>query len=79
MKIRTVGDKLFYADGQTDMTKVKVALRNSVHAPNKHWFSVTKLPIKKTFQKATQRQNWPCTRHEDIRRSGGKPPVILYL
>jgi hypothetical protein len=49
MKIRTVGDKLFYADGQTDMTKVIVALRNFAYAPNNHWFTVTKHPIKKTF------------------------------
>ena len=53
MKINTVGDKLFYADGQTHMTKVKVALRNFAYAPNKQWFSVAKLHIKKTFQKVT--------------------------
>jgi len=49
MKIRTVRDKLFYADGQTDMTKVIVALRIFAYAPNKHRLSVTKHPIKKTF------------------------------
>jgi hypothetical protein len=49
MKIRTVGDKLFYADGQTDMTKVIVSLRNFGYAPNKHWFRVTKHSIKKIF------------------------------
>ena len=53
MKIRTVGDKFFYAEGQTDMTEVTVALRNFAYSPNKHWFSVTKHPIKETFQKAT--------------------------
>ena len=33
MKIRSVGAELFHADGQTDMTKLIVALRNFVKAP----------------------------------------------
>jgi hypothetical protein len=28
MKIRPLGDELFHADGQTDMTKVTFAFRN---------------------------------------------------
>jgi hypothetical protein len=35
MKILPVGAKLFHADGRTDMTKVIVAFRNSVNAPEK--------------------------------------------
>jgi hypothetical protein len=30
---RPVGDELFYVDGQTGMTKLKVAFRNSSKAP----------------------------------------------
>jgi len=33
MKIRSVGVELFYADGQTDMTKLTVAFRNFTKAP----------------------------------------------
>jgi len=33
MKIRLVGAELFHADGQTDMTKLIVAFRNSANAP----------------------------------------------
>ena len=33
MDIRPVGAELFRADGQTDMTKLTVALRNSANAP----------------------------------------------
>jgi hypothetical protein len=33
MKIRHVGAEFFHADGQTDMTKQKVALHNFVKAP----------------------------------------------
>jgi len=33
MKIREIGAELFHADGQTDMTKLIVAFRNSVNAP----------------------------------------------
>jgi hypothetical protein len=33
MKIRPFGAKLFHADGQTDMPKVTVALRNFANAP----------------------------------------------
>ena len=33
MTIRPVGDELFYKDGQTDMTKLLVALRNFANAP----------------------------------------------
>jgi hypothetical protein len=34
MKICPVGAELFYADGQTDMTKLIVAFRNFAKAPN---------------------------------------------
>jgi hypothetical protein len=33
MKIRHVGAEFFHADGQTDVTKVKVAFHNLVKAP----------------------------------------------
>jgi len=33
MKIRLVGAEVFRADGQTDMTKLKVAFRNFTNAP----------------------------------------------
>ena len=33
MKIRPVGAKLFHADRQTDMTKLKATCRNFVDAP----------------------------------------------
>jgi hypothetical protein len=36
MKIRQVGAELFYADGQTDITKIAVAFRNSANAPNNY-------------------------------------------
>ena len=32
MKIRPVGDELFYADGRTDITKLKVEFRIFVNA-----------------------------------------------
>jgi len=35
MKIRSVGAELFHSDGRTDMTKLKVAFRNSANAPKK--------------------------------------------
>jgi len=35
MKIRTMGDELFHADRQTDVTKLVVAFRNFATAPNK--------------------------------------------
>jgi hypothetical protein len=35
MKIRRVGNELFYADGQTDIAKATVAFRNFVNAPKK--------------------------------------------
>jgi hypothetical protein len=35
MKIRPVGDEMFDADGQTDMTKLTVDLRNFANAPKK--------------------------------------------
>jgi hypothetical protein len=34
MKIRPVGGELFHADGQTEITKLTVAFRNFVNAPN---------------------------------------------
>jgi hypothetical protein len=33
MKIRPVGAELFHADGQTDMTKLEVAIRNFAKVP----------------------------------------------
>ena len=33
MKIRLVGAKLFHADGQKDMTKLRVACRDFANAP----------------------------------------------
>jgi len=33
MKIRPVGAGLLHADGQTDMTKLRVAFRNFANAP----------------------------------------------
>jgi hypothetical protein len=35
MKMRLVGAELLYADGQTDVTNVIVALRNFANAPKK--------------------------------------------
>jgi hypothetical protein len=35
MKIRPVGDELFYTDGRTDMTTLIVAFRNSANSPKK--------------------------------------------
>jgi len=35
MKIRQVGAKLFYADGQTEKTKLMVASHNFANWPNK--------------------------------------------
>ena len=35
MKIRSVRAEMLLADGQTDMTKLTVALRNFAKAPNK--------------------------------------------
>jgi hypothetical protein len=40
MKIHPMGAELFQADGRTDMTKLIVAFRNFVNAPNK-WLTVT--------------------------------------
>jgi hypothetical protein len=34
MKIRPVGAELLHADGQTEMTKLTVAFRNILKAPN---------------------------------------------
>ena len=43
MKIRPVGAELFHADGQTDeqtdMTKLKIALRNFANAPKNYLLS----------------------------------------
>jgi hypothetical protein len=36
MKIRSVGAKLLHVDGQTDITKLTVAFRNSANVP-KNW------------------------------------------
>jgi hypothetical protein len=36
MKIRSVGSKLFHADGQTGMAKLIVAFRNFANAPKRH-------------------------------------------
>ena len=36
MTIGPVGAELFHADGQTDMTKLTVAVRNFPEAPNKN-------------------------------------------
>ena len=33
MKIRPVGTELFHAEGQTDITKLKVVFRNFANAP----------------------------------------------
>jgi len=33
MKIRPVGAELFHADGQTEMTKLLIAIRNFANAP----------------------------------------------
>ena len=45
MKIRTVGDELFYADQQTDVTKLRAAFRNFANAHNRmeaiHCFALT--------------------------------------
>ena len=38
MKIRPVGAELFYAEGQTDMTKLIVAFRNFSNAPKKSYY-----------------------------------------
>jgi len=38
MKILQVRAQSFHADGQTDMTKLTVALRNSAHAPYNQTF-----------------------------------------
>jgi hypothetical protein len=35
MKISPVGAKLFHADGRTEMTKLRFALRNFANAPTK--------------------------------------------
>ena len=35
MKIRPVGDEMFHADGQTDMTKLINGFRNFSNVPNK--------------------------------------------
>ena len=37
MKIRPVGAELFHADGQTDTTKLIVAILNSANAPKKNF------------------------------------------
>jgi len=37
MKIPRVGAELFYADGQTDMTKLIFAFPNFVKAPKKNY------------------------------------------
>jgi len=36
MKILPVGAELFHADRRTDVTKIMVAFRNYLNAPNKH-------------------------------------------
>ena len=35
MKIRSVGAKMFHADGRNDMSKLRVALRNFTESPRK--------------------------------------------
>jgi len=53
IKFRPVGDELFHADGQTDMTKLVVTFRNFVSAP-KTSDNVTPCPEAiKTRQKMT--------------------------
>jgi hypothetical protein len=42
IKILPVGAELFHADGWTDTTKLKVALRNNADAPKK---STKKFPV----------------------------------
>jgi hypothetical protein len=45
MKIRPVGAELFYADRQTDITKLTVAFRNFANAPNNYstqWYILYK-------------------------------------
>jgi len=37
LKISPLGAEFFHADGQTDMTKLIVALRNFAKAPKKKW------------------------------------------
>jgi hypothetical protein len=39
MKIRSVGAEFFHADGRTDMTKLRSALRNFSNAPKHRYFS----------------------------------------
>jgi len=39
MKIRPVGTKSFHADGQTDMTKLRVAFRNFANVPKICWWA----------------------------------------
>jgi hypothetical protein len=46
MKIRPVGADLLHADGQTDMTKIIVALRNFAKAPKKEEVSLKFLDSK---------------------------------
>jgi hypothetical protein len=41
MKSRPVGAEVFHADGQTGMTKVRVAFRNFANAPNQTATSTT--------------------------------------
>ena len=40
MKIRPMGAELFHADGQTDMTNLRLTFLNFVSAPNKSTCSV---------------------------------------
>jgi hypothetical protein len=40
MKIHPVGAELFHADGQMDITKLIVALRNFASAPKNKWIKI---------------------------------------
>jgi len=41
MKSRLVGAELFHVDGQTDMTKLRVAFRNFANVPQTGLFTTT--------------------------------------
>jgi len=53
MKIRPVGDELFHADAQTDMTKLIVAFRNFANSPEiVSYFSVCGRQLVENFLSA---------------------------
>ena len=60
MKNRPVGAELFHADGQTDMTKLTVAVRNSVNAPEGACLKCMNLSYKR------------CLRAESPERGGNR-------